>query len=238
MKTRLVPPLTPGQAAAVSFAMAEALLERLSRWARSAGAFGEGGGPPVELELRYSGERPAREADEASAGAGGPRLVVPPGWTPAPQGGGDLGARLFRAAEAAAAAGVERLVAVGADSPLLPLSTVEGAFAALDGHETVIAPAEDGGFVLLGIAVGRLPRSVASSLLRAVPWGSDGVFATIQLNAARAGLDLLRASGSWDVDRPEDLTRLRGELATLPAGDRPHRLAAALSRLPEAVFTA
>lgn len=232
MKTRLVPPLTPGQAAAVSFAMAEALLERLSRWARSTGGLGDGGAPPVELELRYSGERPAREPDESSADGRGPGLVVPGGWNPAPQGGGDLGARLFRAAEAAAAAGVERLVIVGADSPLLPLPVVEGAFAALDGHETVIAPAEDGGFVLLGIAVGRLPRSVASSLLRAVPWGSDGVLAAILRNAAEAGLDPLRAPGSWDVDRPEDLTRLRGELTALPAASRPRRLAAVLTRIP------
>ena len=232
MKTRLVPPLTPGQAAAVSFAMADALLGRLSRWARSAGAFGEGGGPPVELELRYSGERPAREADEASAGAGGPRLVVPPGWNPAPQGGGDLGARLSRAAEAAAAAGVGRLVVVGADSPLLPLPVVEGAFAALEEHEAVVAPAEDGGFVALGLAAGRLPASAASSLFRAVPWGSGGVFAAILRNAAEAGLDLLRAPGSWDVDRPEDLTRLREELAALPAASRPRCLAAVLARIP------
>lgn len=238
MKTRLVPPLTPGQAAAVSFAMAETLLERLSRWSRSAGAFGDGGGPPVELELRYSGERPAREPDESSADGRGPGLVVPGGWNRAPQGGGDLGARLFRAAEAAAAAGVERLVVVGADSPLLPLPVVEGAFAALTEHDAAVAPAEDGGFVGLGLAVGRLPAPAIPALFRAVPWGSGGVFAAILENAARAGLDLLRAPGSWDVDRPEDLTRLRGELAALPAGDRPHRLAAALSRLPEAVFTA
>ena len=232
MKTRLVPPLTPEQAAALAFAMADALLGRLSRWARSAGAFGDRGGPPVELELRYSGERPAREADEASADGRGPRLVIPGGWTPAPQGGGYLGARLFRAAEAAAAAGVERLVVVGADSPLLPLPVVEGAFAALTEHDAAIAPAEDGGFVGLGLAVGRLPAPAIPALFRAVPWGSDGVLAAILRNAAAAGLNLLRAPGSWDVDRPEDLARLRGELTALPAASRPRGLTAVLARLP------
>lgn len=233
MKTRLVPPLTPEQAAALSFAMADALLGRLSRWSRTAGALGDEGGAPVELELRYSGSRPAREADEPSVGgADGPRLVVPDGWNPEPQGEGDLGARLSRAAEAAAAAGVERLVIVGADSPLLPLPVVEGAFSSLTEHEAVIAPAEDGGFVLLGLAVGRLPTSAISSLFRAVPWGSAGVLAAILRNAAAAGLDLLRIPGSRDVDRPEDLTRLREELAALPPASRPRYLTAVLARLP------
>lgn len=232
MKTRLVPPLTPGQAAALSFAMADALLGRLSRWSRTAGARGDGSGPPVELELRYSGGRPAREADERSGDANGRRLVVPDGWNPAPQGDGDLGARLSRAAGAAAAAGVERLVVIGADSPLLPLSIVEGAFDALAGREAVIAPAEDGGFVLLGVAVGRLPRPAASSLFRAVPWGSAGVLAAISRNAAAAGVDLFRTPGSWDVDRPEDLTRLRRELASLPPASRPRYLTAVLARIP------
>lgn len=228
MKTRLVPPLTPEQAAAVSFAMAEALLERLSVWSRSSGA--SGGGAPVELELRYSGSRPAREA-EGRASAAGSALIVFRGWTAAPQGAGDLGARLSRAAEAAAAAGVERLVVVGADAPLLPLPLVEVAFAALPAHDAAIAPAEDGGFVLLGLAPGRLPPSAASSLFRAVPWGTAGVFAAILRNAAAAGLGLLRLPGSWDVDRPEDLTRLRGELAALPPSSRLRRLAAVLARI-------
>lgn len=232
MKTRLVPPLTPGQAAALSFAMADALLGRLSRWSGTAGARGDGSGTPVELELRYTGERPAREAEERSGDADGPRLVVPDGWNPAPQGEGDLGARLSRAAGAAAAAHVERLVFVGADSPLLPLSVVEGAFAALAEREAVIAPAEDGGFVLLGLAVGRLPRPAASSLFRAVPWGSDGVLAATLRNAAAAGVDLFRTPGSWDVDRPEDLTRLRRELASLPPASRPRYLTAVLARIP------
>ncbi len=232
MKTRLVPPLTPAQAAALSFAMADALLGRLSRWSRTGSALGDGDGPPVELELRCSGERPAREADERSGDADGPRLVVPDGWNPAPQGDGDLGARLSRAAGAAAAAGVERLVVVGADSPLLPLSAVEGAFAALAEREAVIAPAEDGGFVLLGLAVGRLPRPAASSLFRAVPWGSDGVLAAVSRNAAAAGVDLFRTPGSWDVDRPEDLARLRRELASLPPASRPGYLTAVLARIP------
>lgn len=232
MKTRLVPPLTPEQAAALSFAMADALLVRLSVWSRTAGALGDEGGAPVELELRYSGERPAREADEPSGGADGPRLVVPDDWNPEPQGEGDLGARLSRAAEAAAAAGVERLVIVGADSPLLPLPVVEGAFSSLTEHEAVIAPAEDGGFVLLGLSVGGLPTSAISSLFRAVPWGSAGVLAAILRNAAAAGLDLLRIPGSRDVDRPEDLTRLREELAALPPASRPRYLTAVLARLP------
>lgn len=152
------------------------LLERLS------GILG------VARELRCDGD------------AGG----VPPGWTVARQGPGDLGAKLGRALSEAAADGVERLVIVGADAPLLPLPLVEAAFAASD---LVLAPAEDGGFVLIGANPGRVHPE---TLFRGVPWGTAGVFRAVRENAAGAGLRVL--PGHWDVDRPEDLDRLRREL--------------------------
>ncbi len=251
MKTRLSPPLTPEEAAALSVAMAEDLMERLTLlwqsaantrpgWAdpddpisfevhhRPAGLTGELA-PPFTRELRYSGAPPRRPADDsASAGPSEPEigargLEVPAGWSVVPQGGGNLGDRLIRAA-AAASEGVERLVLVGADAPLLPLSLVERAFAALRDIPVALAPADDGGYVLLGLATGRLPGTSVAALLREVPWGTAEVLEATRRNAAAARLEVEILPPSWDVDRPEDLIRLREGIAALPPPDRPRRV--------------
>lgn len=283
MKTRLSPPLTPEEAAALSVAMAEDLMERLSVFGSPADdskkerAAPEAGpapaappgrtrvvapaGEPVDLELRYSGEPPRRAAGDgdsplspdAGAGAGpvppggsavpvppspskGRRgsggITVPPGWSAVPQGGGDLGDRLARAADAAVSAGVDHLVIVGADAPLLPLSLVEGAFAALRDRPVALAPAEDGGFVLLGLAGGRLPPAAVASLLREVSWGTAEVLDATLRNAAAVRLEVALLPSSWDVDRPDDLVRLRRAVTALPRADRPRRLRALLSGVP------
>lgn len=258
MKTRLSPPLTPEEAAALSVAMAEDLMERLTLLWQSAANARPGWAdpddpisiavhryppgltakvtPPFTRELRYSGAPPRRPAeDSAAAGPSAPEsgargLEVPDGWSAVPQGGGNLGDRLIRAAAAAASEGVERLVLVGADAPLLPLSLVERAFAALRDRPVALAPAEDGGYVLLGLATGRLPRASVPSLLREVPWGTAEVLEATRRNAAATGLEVAVLPSSWDVDRPEDLTRLRREVSALPAPDRPPRVDAFFSR--------
>ena len=74
------------------------------------------------------------------------------------QGEGDLGQRLDRAFRRAAAEGARAAVAIGADSPTLPASIIEAAFERLDGGaDAVVAPARDGGYVLIKDAVKR-PR--------------------------------------------------------------------------------
>lgn len=235
MKTRLSPPLTPEEAAALSVAMAEDLMERLTVFGKPA-ATGRAAAEPPDLQLRYTGEPPGRSpahdrssrhpaSDTRARG-----LTVPAGWSAAPQGGGNLGDRLLRAAAAATSDSVERLVIVGADAPLLPLDLVEEAFAALRNHPVALAPAADGGYVLLGLATGRLPPTSVASLLREVPWGTAEVLETTHRNAAAARLEVAILPSSWDVDHPEDLIRLRREIAALPAPDRPHRVDAFLSR--------
>ena len=202
----------------------------------------------ADLELRYTGEPPRRAAGDgrsplsSAPDAGAPLppgpetgtsgLAVPAGWSAVPQGDGDLGDRLTRTADAAASAGVERLVIAGADAPLLPLSLVERAFAALGDRPVALAPAEDGGFVLLGLAAARLSPASVASLLREVPWGTAEVFESTLRNAARARLEVAALPSSWDVDRPDDLPRLRRAVAALPPAERPRRLHALLSGIP------
>ncbi len=212
-KTRLIPPLTAGQAAALQRAMTEDLLERLGRTLAAAAT----GAPPLSLEVRYDGR--------LSPGA----LEVPRGWAVTSQGAGDLGQRLARAAREARRDGIGRLVIIGSDAPLLPLPLVEAAFSGLADRDALLAPAEDGGYVLIGLALERAPPAAVESLFADIPWGTEAVRKATSEAARRSGLGFGELAGHWDVDRPEDLPRLAASIRELDAAVCPRRTAAVLA---------
>ena len=203
-KTRLIPPLTPDQAAALQRAMTGDLLERLAHECA----------PTTDLELRLA---------ESASDARPLPLAVPPEWRTAPQGTGDLGARLRRAAHDAARHGVAGLALIGADAPLLPTGLIESAFAALDRADVALAPAEDGGYVLLALATNKADPTRFDVLFDAIPWGTDDVATATRTAAHAAGLTIHLLPTHWDVDRPPDLTRLAAAIGLPPPGARPRR---------------
>lgn len=116
------------------------------------------------------------------------------------QSGADLGARMAAALEDALAAGT-RPVLVGSDLPGLTPEHLRDAAAALEGGaDAVFAPAEDGGYGLVGLA------RPWPELFRDVPWGTDAVMA--ETRARAAGGALVELAPLWDIDEPEDLARL------------------------------
>ena len=128
-----------------------------------------------------------------------------------PQATGDLGERMA----AAFAAHGGPLLLIGCDCPALRPADLLAAAAALrgdaaDGHDAVFIPAEDGGYVLVGL------RRPQPSLFAGIDWGSERVMAQTRARLASAGLRWLELPALWDVDRPEDLSRLAG-LAELAA---------------------
>ena len=87
----------------------------------------------------------------------------------------------------------------------------------IDGADAVITPADDGGYVLLGL------RRPSAGLFRRIPWGESGVLAATRSAAAREGLRLVETASWYDIDRIQDLARLREELQTREGGLRaPH----------------
>ena len=212
-KTRLVPPLTADQAAALQRAMTEDLLERLDHTLGAAAPEAT----PLSLEVRYDGR--------LASGA----LEVPIGWAVTSQGPGNLGERLARAAREAQRDGIGRLVIIGSDAPLLPLPLVEAAFSGLADRDALVVPAEDGGYVLIGLALGRAPPAAFGTLFAGIPWGTGAVGQATAEAARRAGLTFGELAGHWDVDRPEDLPRLAASIRALDAAVRPHRTAEVLT---------
>src|SRR6266542_5016914 len=112
---------------------------------------------------------------------------------------GDLGARMLAAFEAA---GGPALV-IGTDCPAVTSRHLRDAADCLRaGADAVIIPAEDGGYVLIGL------RRPQRALLDDMTWSTDTVMAETRTRLARLGLPWRELAPLWDVDRPEDLERL------------------------------
>jgi len=124
-----------------------------------------------------------------------------------PQPEGNIGAGLAAAAEHFLARGVA-VVLVDSDSPTLPLAHLEEAVELLRSGDVdcVVGPAVDGGYCMLGLA-----RSCPSMFVD-VPWSTDRVVPITLERAAAARLKTRVLPAWWDVDTPEDLSRLEHAL--------------------------
>ncbi|MFG1708604.1 TIGR04282 family arsenosugar biosynthesis glycosyltransferase [Nonomuraea sp. M3C6] len=126
VKTRLVPPLTPGQAAALA-------------------------GAALEDTLRTVAQVPGVHRVLALDGA--PGVWLPGGFTVLPQRGGGLDERLAAAFEDTHRLWPSPIVLIGMDTPQASAGLLTEAVSLLAGHDAVFGPATDGGFWLLGLRV-------------------------------------------------------------------------------------
>lgn len=111
---------------------------------------------------------------------------------------GDLTARLLACLDPAP------VIFFGADTPDLAQQHVEAAIAALESHEVVIGPAEDGGYYLIGM---RQPRP---ELLTDMPWSTAQVLPKTLARLDQLGIVPVLLETLADCDRPEDLARWPG----------------------------
>lgn len=126
----------------------------------------------------------------------------------APQPDTDLGGRLAEALR-------EGGIAIGTDAPLLPVDLLLAA--ARSTAEVALAPAADGGYVLVRVSA----EAVARGIFTGVPWS---VPETGRAQLARAhvlGLTVEVLPAGFDVDVPADLVTLRAALAVAPADIAP-----------------
>jgi hypothetical protein len=118
---------------------------------------------------------------------------------------GDLGARMLAALKAA---GGPALV-IGADCPaLMPVHLRMAADVLRGGGDAVVCPAEDGGYVLIGM------RKPLAALFAGMAWGTGEVMEETRRRLRYQRLAWQEPVTLWDVDVSEDLPRLRG-LGTL-----------------------
>lgn len=120
------------------------------------------------------------------------------------QGEGDLGMRMAHALAHALTEGSPGLL-VGSDCPVLTTEYLREAAAGLaGGNDAVLGPAEDGGYVLIGLA-----REASAQLFEDIPWGTATVMQETRARLSRLNWRWRELATLWDVDLPEDLLRLR-----------------------------
>jgi uncharacterized protein len=180
-KTRLAPALGADGAAALQ----ARLIERAVETGRAA----EIG--PVTLWAAPDQDHPAFQTLAALLGVALAR-----------QPDGDLGDRMLAALEASRGPAV----VIGTDCPALQPSHLRACADVLAGDiDVVVIPVEDGGYGLIGMRVPQ-PRLFAD-----MPWSSAGVMAETRRRLVRLSLSWREPARLWDVDRPEDIERLRRE---------------------------
>jgi rSAM/selenodomain-associated transferase 1 len=116
---------------------------------------------------------------------------------------GDLGDRMQHAALSALTTS-SRVILLGTDCPAMTVSHLRAAVAALDDtRDAVLIPAEDGGYVLLGL------KSCNARLFAQIPWSGNMVMAMTRERLAELKWRWCELPALWDIDRAADVARLR-----------------------------
>ena len=188
VKTRLIPALGAEGAAA----LAREMLERTVGEALATG-----------LAVDLCGDPDSTRWHEARTG-----LVL------TAQGEGGLGERLARAVRRTLGEG-DNVLLVGADCPELDRHRFAAAADALTNHDSVIHPARDGGYALLGL------KRFDASLFEEMPWSTGAVAGEAIARIEALGWSLHIGETLRDVDDPDDLAHI---------ASRQRRLASILAR--------
>jgi uncharacterized protein len=178
-KTRLVPAIGPEAAARLHLRM----IERTVATALSAAC------GPVEIH--------GAPATDAMLGALARRKKV----VLRSQAPGDIGQRM----DAAFRQGLRRharMILVGSDCPVLGPRDFWRAARLLPGCDAVLAPAEDGGYPLIGLS------RPCAALFERIDWSTPSVMEQTRQRLIALGWRWRELRTLWDVDRPEDLARL------------------------------
>jgi len=128
-------------------------------------------------------------------------LDVEPGILWSRQSEGDLGARMATAVQRTLAGG-ENVLCIGTDCLELEVRHLQEAATALHQDSIVIAPALDGGYVLLGL------NQFDASIFQGMVWSTDGVFQETMHRVERLGWRVTQLQTLRDIDEPSDLAYL------------------------------
>jgi rSAM/selenodomain-associated transferase 1 len=189
VKTRLVPPLAPQEAAQLSECFLRDIAVNFMAVSNEA---------RTDAYVAYS--PPGSEALF--------RELVPAEVQLLPPRRAGLGHSLLDASEDLLAAGYGAACLVNADSPTLPTSVLLEAAEALHapGDRVVLGPALDGGYYLIGL------KRPHRRLFEDIDWSTERVFRQTIERAVSLKLDVVTLSTWYDVDDMESLGWLCGEL--------------------------
>lgn len=194
VKTRLSPPLSSEQCAAINSAFLKDTLACLGHVSEKVSALPVVSYTPIGEEAGFQGIVPA-----------GTHIVAQPE--------GDFGVRLSGTAEALLQAGFSAVCLIDSDSPTVPNAAYETAVQILlkSAKQTaVLGPSSDGGYYLIGM------NSFEPDLFRDVRWSTAVVAKQTRERAIEANLELHDLMEWYDVDDLSSLVRLKDEFEDEP----------------------
>jgi rSAM/selenodomain-associated transferase 1 len=188
VKTRLTPPLSPEEAAALNVCFLRDTTQAISRTAQRKGAQGVAVYTPVGAEAAY--------AD-----------ILPGDFLLVPQRGDAFGERLAAATEDLLALGFESLCLIDSDSPTLPETAFADAVDFLSRPEdsAVLGPSDDGGYYLIGL------KKLHRRLFEQIDWSTERVLKQTIEAAGEIDLPVQLLATWYDVDDRNTLSRLCAE---------------------------
>jgi rSAM/selenodomain-associated transferase 1 len=201
-KTRLVPPLSPEEAACLSAAFLRDVTENIVAANRLIPIAGSLAYAPAGTEKLFDGLIAAGTALHLADG-------TLPDFAPLPRGVAGFGGCLFHAISTLFDHGFGSAVLLNSDSPTLPTAFLVRAamLLAAPGERAVLGPATDGGYYLIGM------KSSHSHLFAHIDWSTARVAQQTRQRAREIGLELVELPEWYDVDDAASLTRLAEELA-------------------------
>ncbi|MBM3761448.1 MAG: glycosyltransferase [Acidobacteria bacterium] len=116
------------------------------------------------------------------------------------QSGGDLGERMWNAAQNAFSKGRTQVMILGSDAPTLPIEHLKQL---LDSSADVaFGPTEDGGYYAV------MFRRLKPAVFDGVEWSTESTLEQSMTGVRKAGLSAELGPGWYDIDSPADLVRL------------------------------
>ncbi len=125
------------------------------------------------------------------------------------QRGGSLGERMANALEDVFAAGYSPALLMGTDIPSLPRYILKDALKVLEKKDVALGPSIDGGYYLIGM------RRLHHGIFRGIRWGTSEVLSQTLSRIKKEGLSCSCLETWYDVDTPEDLLFLREHIEAL-----------------------
>jgi uncharacterized protein len=188
VKTRLVPPLSPEEAAQLNIYF---LRDTGAAIAKSRGITARGVGvyTPIGAEAAYID-------------------ILPGDFDLLPQRGDGFGERLALAADDLFQCGFASVCLIDSDSPTVSADVYAEAVAMLStpGDRVVLGPSDDGGYYLIGLKKSR------RELFERIDWSTERVLEQTKQRARELNLEVASLPTGYDVDDAATLRRLCDEL--------------------------
>jgi hypothetical protein len=189
VKTRLAPPLTLVQSAAINICFLRDTADNIATVAASGNAAGIISYTPIGDEALFD-------------------TLLPADFALIPQRGDGFGERLLATTEDLLACGYGSVCLIDSDSPTVPAAAFEQAAAELvkPGDRIVLGPSHDGGYYLIGL------KQAYAELFADIAWSTSTVFAETVAAARTANLEAVILPLWYDVDDAATLGILTAEL--------------------------